>query len=245
MSGTLNPASVLATRGPLFVATALIRHRLQRAFPASHFQHGLLPAALSRELWLTTVNRTPYIGLTWLGAQPSRDAGRQFSATASWRVVLVNSNTDASRRIVGDELGPGQFAMVQGAIAALHGFTPQRSFVGHVQAGSSGWSAAQSAAARGPEIIDEIDGIGTFMVTEVTALTTEEWGRANDAVAGLVVTSDFLLTDRGDAPDLLRLRGSWAFEPHGQAIASAEYDTPPTGGSNRLDEFQLDLDQLG
>jgi hypothetical protein len=236
MSGALNPASVLATRGPLFVATALIRHRLQRAFPASHFHHAMLPAALTRELWLTTVNRTPFIGLTWLGAQPDRDAGRQFAATASWRIVLVNSNVDATRRIVGDELGPGQFAMVQAAIAALHGYTPQRA-----RAGSAGWSAAQSAP--GPQ--DEIDDIGTFGVTEATALTTEEWGRANDAVAGLVVATSFRLTDLGDAPDLLRIRGSWAFEPHGAAIASADYDTPPAGGSNRLDAFQLDLDQLG
>lgn len=227
MSGTLNPASVLATRGPLFVATALIRHRLQRAFPATHFHHGLLPAALSRELWLTTVNRTPFIGLTWLGAQPDRDAGRRFEATASWRIVLVNNNPDATRRIVGDELGPGQFAMVQGAIAALHGYTPQR------------------ARAGIPGALDEIDDIGTFNVTEVTALTTEEWGRASDAVAGLVVASKFSLTDRGDAPDLLRIRGAWAFEPHGAAIASADQDMPAGGSSNRLDEFQLDLDRLG
>lgn len=227
MSGALNPASVLATRGPLFVATALIRHRLQRAFPATHFHHGMLPAAMSRTLWETTVNRTPFIGLTWWGAQPDRDAGRQFAATASWRIVLVNNNPDATRRIVGDELGPGQFAMVQSAIAALHGYTPQRSRAGI------------------PGALDEIDDIGTFNVTDVTALTTEEWGRANDAVAGLVVATSFRLTDRGDAPDLLRIRGSWAFEPHGAAIASADYDTPPAGGSNRLDTFQLDLDQLG
>ena len=227
MAEPLNPASVLATRGPLFVATALIRHRLQRAFPPTHFHHAMLPAALSREMWLTTVNRTPFVGLTWLGAQPARDTGRRFSATGSWRVVLVNNNPDPSRRIVGDELGPGQFALVQAAIAALHGFTPRRA----------------SAGSPGP--LDEIDDINTFLVTEVTALTTEEWGRAHDAVAGLVVTSDFHLTDRGDSPDLLRIRGSWAFEPHGAAIASADYDTPPAGGTNRLDAFQLDLDQLG
>lgn len=227
----LNPASVLATRGPLFVATALIRHRLERAFPASHFHHAMLPAAMSRELWLTTVNRTPFVGLTWLGVQPGRDTGRQFGGTGMWRVVLVNSNPDATRRVVGDELGPGQFALVQAAIAALHGFTPPR--------------AGAGSAARGALPIDEIDDIGTFTVTEATALTTEEWGRANDAIAGLMVTSDFRLTDRGDAPDLLRLRGSWAFEPHGTAIASADFDMPPAGGSNRLDAFTLDLDQLG
>ena len=194
----LNPASVLTARGPLFAATAAIQARLQAVFPPSHFQHGLLPANLSRETWLKLVRRTPFVGLTWIGVVPIRDVGRQFRGTASWRVVLVNTHPDPGQRMTGDRLGLGQFAMVQAAIAALHGYT-------------------DTAA-------DDVGGFGTLMVTDVPALTTDEWGSLDDALAGVMVTADFALTDAHALEELLRLRGAWQFDGATDTAAPADID---------------------
>lgn len=198
----LNPASVLTTRGPLFAATAAIQARLQGVFPPSHFQHGLLPATLTKELWNRLVKRTPYVGLTWLEMKPVAGA-RLFRAQMSWRVVLVNSHPNPDHRITGDRIGPGQFAMVQAAIAVLHGFTPTG--------------------------LDEIDGFGTLSVADVTALTTDEWGALDDAVAGIGITSEFALTDASNLPELLRLRGAWQFEGAPETAAPADLNTGATG----------------
>lgn len=201
MAQPLNPASVLTTRGPLFAAHLAIQARLQGVFPASHFQHGLLPAALTKELWSKLVRRTPYVGLTWLDMKPAANA-RQFRAVMSWRVVLVNTHPNPEQRMTGDRIGPGQFAMVQAAIAALHGYTPTG--------------------------LADIDGFGTLNVADVTALTTEEWGSLDDAVAGIGITSEFALTDAHALAELLRLRGAWQFQGAPETAAPADLNTGAT-----------------
>ena len=196
----LNPASVLATRGPLHNAGRLIRARLEAVFPPARFDHGWLSIAPGREEWKRVVRRVPFVGLTWLSATPDPKAGRVLRARGSFRVLLVNAHPDVAARFVGDSIGPGQFAMVQVAALALHGLTPEP-------------VAATGAVDPG----DAIEDVGALDVTEITALTSEDWLPDDRAVAALVVQTDFTMTDAHDLPALLRLRGGWSFD--GAAIA--------------------------
>lgn len=192
----LNPASTLATAGPIFAATAAIQVRLAAVFPSSRFQHGMLPAVPTRESWQTLVRRTPFVGVTWLGANPSPSSGRLLRLVSTWRVLLVTSNTAVAGRFLGDAGGPGQFGLVQVAAAALHGLTPPAA--------------------------DEIADFGTLMVTETTALSAD-WSEAAEAIAGLTVASEFDLLDSADAlPALLRLRGGWQFDAGDATAAIAD-----------------------
>lgn len=189
-------ASELATRGPLFGATAAIQARLAEAFPRDRFQHGMLPAAPTRELWLKLVRRTPYIGLTWLDAKPDAASARHPRLRATWRVLLVTSHTDVAARFFGDRVAPGQYGLVQVAAAFLHGYTAPPS--------------------------DAVGEFGTLMVTDIQALSTD-WTDAAEAIAGLTVESTFDLVDAwADLSDLLRLRGEWTFD--GTPAAPAETD---------------------
>jgi hypothetical protein len=198
MPEPINSASQLATRGPLFAATQAIQARLAMAFPPDRFQHGMLPAVPTRDIWLKLVRRTPYVGLTWLAAPLDAASGRAPQMKSTWRVLLVNSHTDVEARFFGDRIAPGQFGLVQVAIAALHGFTAPAT--------------------------DAVADIGTLAVTDVQALSAD-WSDAAEAIAGLTVESSFHLTDSAAGLDeLLRLRGNWQFQGATDLAAPAETD---------------------
>jgi hypothetical protein len=86
LHGEGNPASTLATAGPLFAATHAIVLRLAAIFPRQRFDHGWLPLAPTRDECKRLVARTPFIGLTWLGVTPSPSSGRIRTGRATWRL---------------------------------------------------------------------------------------------------------------------------------------------------------------
>jgi hypothetical protein len=111
----------LTEDGPLFAVHAAIAARLAQAFPPGRFHHEILPAAVTPSMWADLARRTPLIALGFVGLRPER-GGRHFEARAEWRVVPVLRNPAGARpRLLGDRQGPGQFGLLQVAIAALHG----------------------------------------------------------------------------------------------------------------------------
>lgn len=189
----------LATGGPLFAATAAIRARLAEVFPPARFHHGMLTAVPTREEWDNLVRRTPFVGVTWLGAAPMVENGAQLRMVSTWRVVLVNSHMDVARRFTGDNIAPGQFALAQVAALALHNLRP-------------------------PADVSDIDGYGSLTVTEMLPLSAE-WAKAAEAIVGLTVASQFALVgSAADLPALLRLRGGWSFDGYDDTAAAADQD---------------------
>lgn len=208
----------LSAEGPLFTADRAIRARLTEVFPPTRFVHATLNTAVTREEWTRVVRRTPFIGLTWLGAAPDSTSGRLLRMRATWRLLLVVGNGDPAMRLTGDRFSPGLYAMVQVAAAALHGM---------------------------PIGGDDLRGAGTLEVTEAVALASEGWADEAEAIAGITLASAFtLLGTPGSLDDLLRMRGSWAFTlPESEPIEGGGFDLhiPP---ASVLGEFILDQSQM-
>jgi hypothetical protein len=119
----ITPDSAAAS-GPIHTATAGIAARLLAAFPATKFQHELLPAALTVEgLGKLCQARAPLVGLAFLGFKPAPNSGRILSVKLRFGVYLVTANPKSRPRLLGDARAPGLAQMMHAAVIALHGWT--------------------------------------------------------------------------------------------------------------------------
>lgn len=110
--------------GPLVRIGRALEERLKLAFPPAMFEHGFVPAKLSKGEWEQLTRRTPFVGLGWNEVEPDKDSGRLLTGDTRWTVFLVNRNAGSiGGRYFGDSLAQGLFHMVQAAMALLHGHT--------------------------------------------------------------------------------------------------------------------------
>ncbi len=105
-----------------------LQFRLEAAFPLTLFQHSFVPAKLDAKEWIKLTTRTPFVGLGWNEVSPTKSTSRLFDGASTWSVFLTTKNNfSIGDRYFGDSQGqqnaPGLFAMVQMAIAVLHGMT--------------------------------------------------------------------------------------------------------------------------
>ena len=96
---------------------------MQLVFPTTRFQHDVVPAKMTPEIWKQLLRRTPFIGLGWNAVSNQMD-GRLFDGQSSWSVFLVLKNpASVTARFFGDSQGAGLFLLTQAAIGVLNGFT--------------------------------------------------------------------------------------------------------------------------
>ncbi len=114
----------LTKGGPLFDMHTALEGRLKAVFPERLFEHATLPVRITPQVWVRLLRRTPFIGLGWRGIKPDPASARVLKGQAEWMLVTAVRNANSPRsQLVGDELGPGELAVVQVACAALQGFT--------------------------------------------------------------------------------------------------------------------------
>jgi hypothetical protein len=133
MSATLAPGFAQApyqalVPGVLGTIGRALQRRLETAFPLSLFEHSFVPAKLDAKQWGKLTTRTPFVGLGWNEVSPTKSTSRLFDGASTWSVFLTTkSNFSVGARYFGDSQGeqnaPGLFAMVQMAVAVLHGMT--------------------------------------------------------------------------------------------------------------------------
>lgn len=192
----INPASVLASDGPLFAQHRAIAAHLALAFDPKFFVHAPFPVRPSRKLFERLVDRTPFVGLVWGAVQPDSASGRMLQGSAQWTVILVTRSADGTARVFGDRAQPGLYAMVQVAAAALHG-----------------WTIGGEGAA----------GSGTVAVTAAEALTAEDWTADDLAIAAVSIAIPFALTDTWQIEPLRRLGMAWQLDADTPALADASF----------------------
>jgi hypothetical protein len=109
--------------GPLAQTARALQARLQLVFPTSRFQHDIVPAKITPEIWKQLLRRTPFIGLGWNTVDNTGD-GRLFEGPGSWSVFLMVKNpASVTARYFGDSQGAGLFLLTQAAIGVLQGYT--------------------------------------------------------------------------------------------------------------------------
>lgn len=178
----LSPDSPAASAGPIHTAAAAIAARLLAAFPASRFQHEVLPAAMNLKLMSELASRrTPFVGLAYLGHRALPASGRMLSARLRFGVYLVASNPASRGRLLGDQHGPGLAQMVHAAIIGLHG-----------------WSIAAERDA----------GAGMIEVGDAENTDGSEWAKDNCACASLTLEVATSFTAALE-PELLRIAATW------------------------------------
>jgi len=178
----------------------MIVDRLRLAFPEKTFAIERIPQTLTIKEFERLARLAPFLGLAWTGMRPDPASGRQLKGNMLWRLVtIIKASSSLQTRFKGDALGLGQDAVVDVAIALLHGFEFPAVGVSTVTLANSviadGWSDEQI-------VIAQID----FQVSFVTAPATFE-----------LVTLD----------DFERLGVSWAVLPDEDANPVSDTIDPP------------------
>ncbi len=187
--------------GPLALIARALQARLQLVFPATRFQHDIVPAKITPEIWKQLLRRTPFIGLGWNAVNNGLD-GRLFEGLSSWSVFLVVKNpASVPARYFGDTQGAGLFLLTQAAIGVLNGYTIEG--FGSVRVRQAGNVYAESWDDDAAAVIVDLDVTTTLALPELVSAPGDlnefsammaEWnfGGAD------VLTEQLIVGDRSD-----------------------------------------------
>ncbi len=101
-----------------------IEQRIRIAFPEGKFDYDIVPANLTPEVWTRLTRTPPFVGMGWSKVEPLPMATRQFEGDVHFELILVDKNDRTARdQMLGDVFSPGVFAMLDAAVANLHGIT--------------------------------------------------------------------------------------------------------------------------
>ena len=187
--------------GPLALIARALQARLQLVFPATRFQHDIVPAKITPEIWKQLLRRTPFIGLGWNAVSNQLD-GRLFEGLSSWSVFLVIKNpASVPARYFGDTQGAGLFLLTQAAIGVLNGYTIEG--FGSVRVRQAGNVYAESWDDDAAAVIVDLDVTTTLALPELVSAPGDlnefsammaEWnfGGAD------VLTEQLIVGDRSD-----------------------------------------------
>ncbi|MBW6402035.1 hypothetical protein KPL78_29585 [Roseomonas sp. HJA6] len=129
-----------AVDGVIAVTARAMKERLARFFPASKFVIELMPAAITKAVWLKLTQKTPFIGIAFQDVVVSETAAVNPAVTMRFQVHLVVTATAPETRLLGDRQSPGIVNMLAVAVLGLHAWSIED--VGAVFCGTSQTLAA-------------------------------------------------------------------------------------------------------
>lgn len=109
-----------AVDGVIAKTGRLLQQRLRRFFPAEKFGVELMPAAITKAVWLRMAQRTPFVGIAFQDLVIGDTAGVNPAVTMRWQVHLVVAAGTPELRLMGDRNSPGLVNMLAVAVLGLH-----------------------------------------------------------------------------------------------------------------------------
>jgi len=197
--GSSSPQNLPATglegvsgEGPLHFTARALQARLQSVFPAARFDWHWLDGKIGKTQWGALTRRCPSICLGFAGVTPSPQNGEKFEGKSHWYLALVTRNAGGPMaRLLGDKAAPGILAVTRAATVALNGFV--------IDPPDTPWAAS-----------------GAVEITDVSALTSDDWTDEALAAVGISLTVPYeeTLLPGLDTPNHFdALQVTWSFTP--------------------------------
>jgi len=153
-----------AAQGAFAATGRALKERIGLFFPSSKFVIELMPAAITKTVWMKMAQRTPFIGIAFRDVAVPESAGVNPVVEQHWQVHLVVQAPTAEHRLLGDAHSPGLVNMLGVAMLGLHAWAIED--VGTVSCGTG--------TSLGGDFLSDTHGVIGIPLTIPTMLVPDE-----------------------------------------------------------------------
>lgn len=170
-----------AEQGAFATTGRALKERVGLFFSPQKFVIELMPAAITKAVWMKMAQRTPFIGIAFRDVAVPDNAGVNPVVEQHWQVHLVVQAPTAEQRLLGDAHSPGLVNMLAVAMLGLHAWAIED--VGTVSCGTG--------TSLGGDFLSDTHGVIGLPLTIPTALVPDEAVEQLATLEALDITWNF------------------------------------------------------